>query len=100
MRAEVQGPVLYCACFKCRPLPTRPSPYVGGVLQALRAFLDTDAGKRLEPSAQQELAQVRSSSGPSIPAVENVVEGTVWAASGGAVEVAVVTAKIQLDTAG
>ena len=42
----------------CRPLPTRPSHYVGGVLQPLRAFLDADAGKCLQPSAQQELAQV------------------------------------------
>ncbi|DBA94077.1 TPA: hypothetical protein ACH3X1_001724 [Trebouxia sp. C0004] len=41
-----------------RPLPTRPSHYVGGVLQPLRAFLATDAGKRLQPSAQQEVAEV------------------------------------------
>ncbi|KAA6427855.1 MAG: conserved oligomeric Golgi complex subunit 2-like [Trebouxia sp. A1-2] len=40
-----------------RPLPTRPSHYVGGVLQPLRAFLGTDAGKRLQPSAQQEVAE-------------------------------------------
>ncbi len=43
---------------RCRPLPTRPSHYVGGVLQPLRAFLGTDAGKRLQPSAQQEVAEV------------------------------------------
>lgn len=42
----------------CRPVPTRPSHYASGVLQPLRAFLDTDAGKRLQPSAQEELAQV------------------------------------------
>ena len=42
----------------CRPLPTRPSHYVGGVLQSLMAFLGTDAGKRLQPSAQQEVAEV------------------------------------------
>lgn len=40
-----------------RPLPTRPSHYASGVLQPLRAFLDTDAGKRLQPSTQEELAQ-------------------------------------------
>lgn len=40
-----------------RPLPTRPSHYVGGVLQPLRAFLGTDAGKSLQPSAQQEVAE-------------------------------------------
>lgn len=40
-----------------RPLPTRPSHYVGGVLQPLRAFLGTDAGKCLQPSAQQEVAE-------------------------------------------
>jgi len=42
----------------CRPLPTRPSHYVGGVLQPLRAFLGTDAGKHLQPAAQQEVAEV------------------------------------------
>ncbi|DBB11835.1 TPA: hypothetical protein ACH3X3_005984 [Trebouxia sp. C0006] len=40
-----------------RPLPTRPSHYVGGVLQPLRAFLGTDAGKHLQPAAQQEVAE-------------------------------------------
>ena len=45
----------------CRPLPTRPSHYASGVLQPLRAFLDTDAGKQLQPSAQEELAQVQLS---------------------------------------
>lgn len=39
-----------------RPLPTKPSHYVAGVLQPLRAFLDTEAGKHLLPSAQQELS--------------------------------------------
>ena len=42
----------------CRPVPTRPSHYASGVLQPLRALLDTDAGKRLQPLAQEELAQV------------------------------------------
>ena len=45
----------------CRPVPTRPSHYASGVLQPLKAFLDTDAGKRLQPFAQEELARVCAS---------------------------------------
>ncbi|KAL3159356.1 hypothetical protein ABBQ32_011306 [Trebouxia sp. C0010 RCD-2024] len=40
-----------------RPVPTRPSHYASGVLQPLRAFLDTPAGKCLQPRAQEELAE-------------------------------------------
>ena len=41
-----------------RPLPSRPSHYVGGILQALAAFLDTQAARSLRDAARLEVAEV------------------------------------------
>ena len=66
----------------CSPVPTRPSHYASGVLQPLRAFLDTDAGKGLQRSAQEELAQVcccsRSSSTQKRCRLQHEQQRQIW----------------------
>ncbi len=42
-----------------RPVPTKASHYVGGVLAPLQAFLDGSPARRLAPGARADVVQVR-----------------------------------------
>ena len=42
---------------RCRPLPTRPSHYVAGILAPLSAYLEDPAASALQPEPRQQIAE-------------------------------------------